>query len=578
MAATFLKVPFKANSDVRALGARFDSQSRQWYVPDGHELKPFQSWLPAESSALAPTPNPTGADSELSVAVPSKGIPLSRLLSGVGAAVAEAYQAGVWVIAEVVRASGRDGHVYLELSERDADGLVVAKTQAAIWASTATRIVPQFERATGVILGAGIKLLLRARPVFKAQYGFSLEIEAIDPDYTLGDLEARRREIRRRLQTEGVFENNRLLPAPWDFSAVLVVAPEQGAGLGDFQQEATRLAQFGVCHFTYAFSRFQGEGAAAEIVSALQAALAEWTRSRADLPDAIVIIRGGGAVNDLAWLDDYALARFICDSTLPVLTGIGHQRDSTMLDEVAHLSFDTPSKVAAGIEQQIARRTQEAKRLFQSIVEQSARTAQATKMDIERLDLEVKSRAAATLSDARSATEAMFASSRLAAFRNLHEASTSADSTFAAVRGGAIEQLAEARNATPTLMRQVTDRAAAHIASARQFAQADVAAVLQRARIDVMRSTEDAVLHMKTVRQEAQRTVQTARAYSEALIREISGQGPQKTLGRGFAMVQNERGKTVASAASIEPGAAIQVIFHDGALDARVIQPSKEAR
>jgi len=145
MAATYLKVPFEANREVRSLGARFDSQVRQWYVPDGHELAPFNSWLPSDSSALPSTSELTATASDLSVAIPTKGIPLSRLLAGVGAAVADVYKTGVWVTAEVLRASGRDGHVYLELSERDAEGRVVAKTQAAIWASTATRIVPQFE-------------------------------------------------------------------------------------------------------------------------------------------------------------------------------------------------------------------------------------------------------------------------------------------------------------------------------------------------------------------------------------------------------------------------------------------------
>lgn len=579
MAVTYLEVPFKANGEVRSLGARFDSQTRQWYVPDGHALAPFKSWLPTGTSALPSTSTLTTTGPELSVAVPAKGIPLSRLLSGVGAAVADAYKAGVWVIAEVLRASGRDGHVYLELSERDAEGRVVAKTQAAIWASTASRIVPQFERATGVTLGAGIKLLLRARPVFKAQYGFSLDIEAIDPDYTLGDLEARKREIRSRLQAEGVFENNPSLPAPWDFSAVLVVAPPEGAGLGDFQQEARRLEQFGICDFVYAFSRFQGDGAASEIVAALRTALAEWTLGRTTLPDAIVIIRGGGAVNDLAWLNDYALARFICDSELPVLTGIGHQRDSTILDEVAHLSFDTPSKVIAGIEQQIARRAQEAKRHYQTILDRAVRTVQGSKSAVERLDLEVRSRVVATVSDARSQTEGLFAPSRLAAFRTLHEAASNAEAAFAAVRGGVVEQLAHARNEIPTLMSHVKDRAAANIAAARQGTQSGVAAVLERARLDVKRSSENLCLQLRTVEQEAQRSVQLARTESEALMREISGQGPQKTLGRGFAMVQAEDGKTVSSAANVLPGAAIQVTFHDGALGARVVQPkSEEAR
>jgi exodeoxyribonuclease VII large subunit len=574
MAATYLKVPFAANGEVRSLGARFDSQTRRWYVPDGYELAPFKPWLPKGPGTVSSDATATGSD--LSVAVPVRGISLSRLLSGVGAAVAEAYQAGIWVTAEVLRASGRDGHVYLELSERDAAGRVVAKTQAAIWASTATRIVPRFERATGVTLGAGIKLLLRARPVFKAQYGFSLEIEAIDPDYTLGDLEARKREIRSRLQAEGVFENNRSLLAPWDFSAVLVVAPQQGAGLGDFQQEAMRLEHFGICRFAYAFSRFQGEGAASEIVVALRTALDEWPLSQPNRPDAIVIIRGGGAVNDLAWLNDYALARFICDSELPVFTGIGHQRDSTILDEVAHLSFDTPSKVITGIEQQISRRAAEAKRNFQSILDQSTKAVQRIKTDVERLDLEVRSQAVATVSGARSQTEGLFSSSRLSAFRTLHEAASDADGALASVRGGAVEQLAQARSEIPALMRHVRNRAVSNIAAARQGTQVGVAAVLERARIDVQRSEEDVRLHLRTVEQEAQRSVQGARIGSEALMREISGQGPQKTLGRGFAMVQAENGKTIASAASVPRGAGIRVTFHDGSLDARVVQPKRE--
>ncbi|UUZ66199.1 hypothetical protein LP417_34780 (plasmid) [Polaromonas sp. P1-6] len=140
----------------------------------------------------------------------------------------------------------------------------MAKANAVIWQSTANTILPEFRRATGAQLAPGIKLLVRARPVFKAQYGFSLEIDAIDPEYTLGDLEARKREIRARLQAEGVFTANKQVPAPWDFNAVLVIAPEGGAGLGDFQAEANRLETLGICRFTYAFSRFQGEGAARE--------------------------------------------------------------------------------------------------------------------------------------------------------------------------------------------------------------------------------------------------------------------------------------------------------------------------
>jgi exodeoxyribonuclease VII large subunit len=217
--------------------------------------------------------------------------------------------------------------------------------------------------------------------------------------------------------------------------------------------------------------------------------------------------------------------------------------------------------------------------VIQTILDHATRTVQRTKSEIERLDLEVRSQVVATVSNARSRTEGLFASSRLAAFRTLHEAASNADGAFASVRGGVIEQLAQARNAIPTLMSHVKDRAAANIAAARQGTQSGVGAVLERARLDVQRSGETVGLHLRTVEQEALRSVRLARTGSEALMREISGQGPQKTLGRGFAMVQAEDGKTIASAANVQPGAAIQVTFHDGALDARVVQPkSGEAR
>lgn len=152
------------------------------------------------------------------------------------------------------------------------------------------------------------------------------------------------------MHQERVLDRNRQLTSPRDYRLVLVVAPQAAAGLGDFQKEAERLEHHGICRFVYAHSRFQGEGAVNEIVAAASVALAGLGRQAADeggtvLPDAIVFIRGGGAVNDLAWLNDYALVRFICDQAIPVHTGIGHERDSTLLDEVANTSFDTPSKV-----------------------------------------------------------------------------------------------------------------------------------------------------------------------------------------------------------------------------------------
>lgn len=302
MKGTYLITEFRDKDAVKSLGARWDPLRKQWYVPPGIDLTGFASWLPdtgqapgvAEPSASSAfelssglSLSPATATSSMDVgfpdagiasnglAVPSKGIPLSQLLGGVSRAVANAYAGGVWTTVELINVRLHSGHVYLEVSERNEQGTVLAKANAVLWASQAARILPAFEQATGAQLAAGIKLLVRARPVFKAQYGFSLEIDAIDAEYTLGDLEARKRDIRERLKQEGLFDLNRHLPSPWDFNHVLVIAPEGGAGLGDFQVEAGRLQSHGICQFTYALSRFQGEGAAAEIRDALLVTLAQ---------------------------------------------------------------------------------------------------------------------------------------------------------------------------------------------------------------------------------------------------------------------------------------------------------------
>jgi exodeoxyribonuclease VII large subunit len=135
----------------------------------------------------------------------------------------------VWTTAEIVRVDG-DPHVYLELAERDARGTLIAKARAIVWGRDVERVLDTFQAATGVRLAAGIKVLVRALPEFSVQYGLTLHIDAIDPCYTLGDLEAKKRQIRERLKTEGIFERNRQLPAPWDYRVLFAVSPPRAAG------------------------------------------------------------------------------------------------------------------------------------------------------------------------------------------------------------------------------------------------------------------------------------------------------------------------------------------------------------
>lgn len=549
MAQTYLIVPFKDKDLAKSLGARWDAGLRQWYVPDGRELAPFSAWLSAGSATGASSTSTDLAalsTARTEITLSKKGVSLSQLLAGVSQAVAQAYKAGVWTMVEVVELRINNGHVFIGVSERDTHGAVLAKTSAVIWQSTANTILPEFERATGAQLASGIKLLVRARPVFKPQHGFTLEIDAIDSQYTLGDLEARKREIRERLQAEGVLAANKLLPPPWDFNTVLVVAPEGGAGLGDFQAEANRLEQFGVCQFTYAFSRFQGEGAAREICNALQAALHTWPSDAQGAPDAVVIIRGGGAVNDLAWLNDYDLARFICDLPIPVLTGIGHERDSTVLDEVANIKFDTPSKVIAGIEQTIIKRVTEVKANFEHVTTRASKVAQSFKVKASALDVAVRSEAVRHLAQGRQATSELLSSVRIGAMQSIRSASEQSLETLQLVKSEARTQMADVKRDVPIFWNQITLDAKHALRSA---------------------STESDVL-ISAVGASARLMVREGAVRAEALMREIAGQGPEKTLSRGFAMVRWHGGKTVTGATEVIDGDEIQIQFHDGKVEA----------
>jgi exodeoxyribonuclease VII large subunit len=599
LSQNYLSASYSEREEVKALGAKWDATERKWYVPAGRDLAPFAPWLPVgskllasvnslglEAASISSAPAVTSRRStDLAFSEPSsaklpatvkKGITLSVLLAGVSESVAAAYKSGVWTMVEVLDTRLRNGHVYIEVSERSASGAVLAKSNAVIWSSHASRILPEFERATGATVGPGIKLLVRARPVFKAQFGFSIEIDAIDPDYTLGDLEARKREIRARLQQDGIFDANRQLAHPWDFNAVLVLAPQDAAGLGDFQAEAKRLEQFGLCRFTYVHSRFQGEGAAAEIRQALLDAFSEWKAKAGSglhalpnaLPDAVVIIRGGGAVNDLAWLNDYKLARCICELQVPVLTGIGHERDSTILDEVANTQFDTPSKVIAGIEQVIAKRTQEAKAHFEQIAKVASQGAALMRREVELADASVKSGALRHVALARHETSTLWSQWRLGSVSSVRDAAASAQALVVEVRHQAVQRLAHAKQLIPALLAEVKAEARQATRAARAESRVLMTTVTDKVGADARLSRQNSERVFEEIGTNSRKLVIEAASKSQALIREIAGQGPEKTLARGFAMVRDAHGAPITKAGTVPVGEAIQIQFSDGKLAA----------
>lgn len=293
---------------------------------------------------------------------------LSEYLGTVQEVIRVAFDEPVWVKAEIRNLNIKGGHYYLELAEKDAEtDKVIASCKATIWKFSASKIVLKFERETGIEISSDLNVLIKIRARFDPQYGFSVNIEEIDSSFTLGEIAKRYQQIIERLTQEGLIHKNKLLPTPFDIQNVLVIAPQNAAGLGDFKKDADALERNGVCHFVYHTATFQGNTAATSLIESLGSGLRQWASTFNFPPHLIVIIRGGGSVNDLAYLNDYELAALLCKRSVPIWVGIGHEKDRTILDEIAHRSFDTPSKVIVGIRNHIVERVQEAVDSLQTI-------------------------------------------------------------------------------------------------------------------------------------------------------------------------------------------------------------------
>lgn len=292
---------------------------------------------------------------------------LADYLSAVQLVINETFAHSVWVKAEIRSLSSKGGHYYFELADKDEAGKITASCRGNLWKSIATSVIGKFEKTTGMTLERGLNVLLKVSATFHAQYGFSLTISDIDPTFTIGDLAQQYQAMLARLADENLLNLNKSLPAPFDIQHVVVIAPENAAGLGDFRADADNLERHGACYFHYQTATFQGNHAPSEIRHTITQGLKTFQTEFARLPDLLVIIRGGGAVGDLAYLNDYELSALVAEQPIPVWVGIGHERDRVMLDEVAQRSFDTPSKVIAGIINQLRLITDTAQQAFLQI-------------------------------------------------------------------------------------------------------------------------------------------------------------------------------------------------------------------
>ena len=280
---------------------------------------------------------------------PENHLTLFDLQRIVRATLEERFALPLWISAEISEIKvNYSGHCYLNLVEKGSgEGTPRAESRAVIWRSAYTRLASYFESQTGTRLAAGIRILAKVMVIYHEVYGFSLQITDIDPSYTLGDVERRRQQTIRTLHEDGVWDMNRELRLPRLTARIAVVSSATAAGYRDFMRE------IGSCgyalHATLFDSVMQGAAAEDSIVASLEAVAA-----REEEFDAVVIIRGGGSTSDLSVFDSYRIASHTAQFPLPVITGIGHDKDVSIVDMVAHTSLKTPTAVAVWLGERMA--------------------------------------------------------------------------------------------------------------------------------------------------------------------------------------------------------------------------------
>jgi exodeoxyribonuclease VII large subunit len=298
--------------------------------------------MPLYPRRTAPTP-----------AEPAAPLSLGALLAQVRAALHHRFPDSYWVVAEVAdmtRPRQQGGHCYLTLTEpagAEAMGLT-AQARATLWGSRYQQIAPAFTEATGQELRPGLRLLLRVKVTFHEQYGFSLDVLALDPSYTVGELARLRLATLRKLAEKDLLERQQTLTLPLGPQRLAVISSPTAAGFQDF------VRQLEEAPYDFALTLFsalmQGEDSPASIRAALDA-----IRPRREQFDTVIVIRGGGSKTDLLAFDEYGLAAAVASFPLPVLTGIGHERDEAVVDLVAYRALKTPTAVAAFLVERLAR-------------------------------------------------------------------------------------------------------------------------------------------------------------------------------------------------------------------------------
>ncbi len=268
---------------------------------------------------------------------------LSELQHEIKESISEQFPFAVWIVAEInTLTRHKSGHCYMELVQKSkTSNSIIAQARATVWANKFSFISAYFESETDSELAAGMNVMLQVTITYHEVYGLSLNVIGINPTYTIGDMERAKKEIIARLINEGVFDMNKTQSFPAVVQNIAVISSSTAAGYGDFVNHLETNTYGYHINITLFEAAMQGEQTETSILDALNRIGEEYENY-----DAVAIIRGGGSKNDLSWFDNYNIAYMVTQFPLPVISGIGHERDESIVDMVAHTRMKTPTAVA----------------------------------------------------------------------------------------------------------------------------------------------------------------------------------------------------------------------------------------
>ncbi len=471
---------------------------------------------------------------------------LSDYLKTVEIVIKQTFAHQVWVKAEIRNLSTKSGHYYFELAEKDDKGKIIASCRANLWKYQASRLLKKFAQTTGMQLSRDLTVMLKVSANMHPQYGFSLTISDIDPTYTMGDLARQYTAMLDRLSGEGLTQLNKSIAMPLDLRHVIVIAPEKAAGLGDFRAEADHLQTHRACQFHYHHATFQGNHAPQEIRQAITTGMNQFNSTHQQLPDLMVIIRGGGAVGDLAYLNDYELGALVAEQPIPVWVGIGHERDRVILDEVAHRSFDTPSKVINAIIHHLRELVDDVHYYSSQIEKLSYQQLRLAQADSEQYLRQLQLASINCMNEWQQNTEQLMNDIQQNSRRQLTHAKHNSQ-----------RYLQDTQHYSQSLLKIMQNKVEIHANNLQRIAQNQLASAKQQTHFCYQQHKQLAYQQLTQVKGE-----------TEHFRHIILLQHPKNVLKQGYAIVRDEQNKIISNCQQLSAKADgkqnIQIELHDG--------------